>query len=619
MPHRPLALLAASLAVAAAAGGALPAGSGAAVPCTAPDANGVVTCTYTTPGSYSLTVPAAATGYTVSAYGAQGGSTSTGAGAGGDGGVVSSVYGDPASDVSLGIVVAGQGGSSGGGGYPNGGAGGASDAGHAGGGGGSSSVVDDTDSANPVLLVEAGGGGGSSLESFGGDAESDGGPRSPRAGDGRPGTGATEFPSQVGSGGAGGAPTTADCVNDFGTGSTAAGNGGNGQNGTSSGQGGAGGNSAGTGGDDSNGGGGGGGGGVLGGGGGGGAGSCNMPGFPFPVRTAAGSGGGGSSFIGGASLSGTFGASTQTGDGKVVVTYTVPVAPARQLSVTLDSPSFIEGIGFSGEVATFTDSNTSDAASDFTASIDWGDGVTSDGSVSGSNGSFSVSGTHTYADEAGNGPISVTVSGPDSSSDSATASAAPDVADQAPGVSVPALLVTATGLETPVRYASLVNVSEYDDTPVSLSCSPASGARFALGTTTVSCTATNADGTSSPPSSFPVTVQLRFLGFSAPKSGARVKGGSPLAVAFRLGTTKGALSDADAATLTPVVSLTRTSGAVDTSASCPYSKSAHRYSCSITTPTLSGTRTELVWVSLSTANGDVPLHAETPVKITLTH
>jgi hypothetical protein len=59
-------------------------------------------------------------------------------------------------------------------------------------------------------------------------------------------------------------------------------------------------------------------------------------------------------------------------------------------------------------VATFTDNNTADTAAGFTASITWGDGTTSAGTVSGSNGSFSVTGGHTYADE-GSFPLSVAI------------------------------------------------------------------------------------------------------------------------------------------------------------------------------------------------------------------
>jgi hypothetical protein len=59
------------------------------------------------------------------------------------------------------------------------------------------------------------------------------------------------------------------------------------------------------------------------------------------------------------------------------------------------------------EVATFTDINTSDTASSFTATINWGDGTTTTGKV-GSNGTFTVTGGHTYADE-GSFPLGVTI------------------------------------------------------------------------------------------------------------------------------------------------------------------------------------------------------------------
>jgi hypothetical protein len=59
-------------------------------------------------------------------------------------------------------------------------------------------------------------------------------------------------------------------------------------------------------------------------------------------------------------------------------------------------------------VATFSDGTAGDTASSFTATINWGDGVSSTGTVSGSNGSFTVDGGHTYADE-GNDTAIVTV------------------------------------------------------------------------------------------------------------------------------------------------------------------------------------------------------------------
>jgi hypothetical protein len=53
-------------------------------------------------------------------------------------------------------------------------------------------------------------------------------------------------------------------------------------------------------------------------------------------------------------------------------------------------------------VATFTDANTSDTAGAFTAIVDWGDGTTEVGTLTGANGSFAVAvpgSTHFYADE----------------------------------------------------------------------------------------------------------------------------------------------------------------------------------------------------------------------------
>jgi uncharacterized protein (TIGR03118 family) len=73
--------------------------------------------------------------------------------------------------------------------------------------------------------------------------------------------------------------------------------------------------------------------------------------------------------------------------------------------VTLDTTA---GVAFSGVVATFTDVNATTPAGDLSATINWGDGSTLDaGAVNGSNGTFTVTGSHTYA--AFGGPDSVTV------------------------------------------------------------------------------------------------------------------------------------------------------------------------------------------------------------------
>ncbi len=58
-----------------------------------------------------------------------------------------------------------------------------------------------------------------------------------------------------------------------------------------------------------------------------------------------------------------------------------------------------EGAQLSGVLATFSDSNVADTAGNLSATINWGDSTTSAGIISGSNGAFSLSGGHTYAEE----------------------------------------------------------------------------------------------------------------------------------------------------------------------------------------------------------------------------
>ena len=61
---------------------------------------------------------------------------------------------------------------------------------------------------------------------------------------------------------------------------------------------------------------------------------------------------------------------------------------------------------FSGPVVSLSDQNLSGSPGDFTATIDWGDGTSSHGSVAGSGGSYTVSGSHAYAAD---GPYTVRV------------------------------------------------------------------------------------------------------------------------------------------------------------------------------------------------------------------
>ncbi|MFI5457533.1 MAG: hypothetical protein ACHRXM_18985 [Isosphaerales bacterium] len=79
---------------------------------------------------------------------------------------------------------------------------------------------------------------------------------------------------------------------------------------------------------------------------------------------------------------------------------------------------------FSGAVATFTDANAITGTARFIATINWGDGTFGQGAVSGGDGTFLISGAHTYA-KVGVFAVQVTVtmSWPDQASASATGTA----------------------------------------------------------------------------------------------------------------------------------------------------------------------------------------------------
>ncbi len=109
---------------------------------------------------------------------------------------------------------------------------------------------------------------------------------------------------------------------------------------------------------------------------------------------------------------------------------TATVADNDTLSGSLAAVSTTEGTSFSGTVATFTDTTyPSNPATDFTATIDWGDGTTASGTILGAGGgTFSVSGSHTYADE-GSFTVSVVLTDDAPGTASATATGTATVAE----------------------------------------------------------------------------------------------------------------------------------------------------------------------------------------------
>jgi len=79
----------------------------------------------------------------------------------------------------------------------------------------------------------------------------------------------------------------------------------------------------------------------------------------------------------------------------------------------------LPGSPVGGTVATFS-ADSSDSAGDFAATIDWGDGSTSSGAISGANPNFVVSGTHSYA-APGSYAITVTIVRASNTANSGTA------------------------------------------------------------------------------------------------------------------------------------------------------------------------------------------------------
>jgi hypothetical protein len=97
-----------------------------------------------------------------------------------------------------------------------------------------------------------------------------------------------------------------------------------------------------------------------------------------------------------ASYSGAAGGAGFTGFSASAASTGLTVNPAP-LSASAVNFSATAGAPFSGAVATFINADPSGSAASYTATIDWGDGTTSSGTISGT-GTLTVSGFHTYAD-----------------------------------------------------------------------------------------------------------------------------------------------------------------------------------------------------------------------------
>ena len=106
------------------------------------------------------------------------------------------------------------------------------------------------------------------------------------------------------------------------------------------------------------------------------------------------------------------------------------------LTLSRASVSSVEGATFSGVVASFTDADPNGVATDYTATITWGDQTTSAGAISANgSGGFAVSASHAYAEE-GTYNVTVTVSDAVASANTTGSAAAADAALSAFGAPV---------------------------------------------------------------------------------------------------------------------------------------------------------------------------------------
>jgi hypothetical protein len=119
-------------------------------------------------------------------------------------------------------------------------------------------------------------------------------------------------------------------------------------------------------------------------------------------------------------------------------------------------PAQTEGVAFSGAVSTFTDANATAPASDFTATIDWGDGSPLTlGTIAEPNGAgtaFVVAGNHTYTVNRAQ-PYPITVAILDRAGQGLTTGTAAAVAGAPPIVSgIPVRMTKGLPFTAPVAY-----------------------------------------------------------------------------------------------------------------------------------------------------------------------
>lgn len=215
---------------------------------------------------------------------------------------------------------------------------------------------------------------------------------------------------------------------------------------------------------------------------------------------------------------------------------------AEQVSVAVADPAIkvagagafnaTEGKSFTGAVATFTDSDSSGKASEYSASINWGDGTISTGTISGSPTKFSVSGTHAYPEE-GTFAIKVTITDTDNKPNKATGSSSAKVGDAAlsakrtrpssSGATAKGTVATFTDADSKGQASDYTAQINWGDGSTSLGVVSAGGGKFAVsgrhkyarsGTYTIKTTIKDAGG-STATAKTSVTMQVQGANVSA--------------------------------------------------------------------------------------------------------
>jgi streptogramin lyase len=163
----------------------------------------------------------------------------------------------------------------------------------------------------------------------------------------------------------------------------------------------------------------------------------------------------------------------------------IPDAP---LTATGVSVSAVAASPFSGPVASFTDGDTTAAPADFTATIDWGDGTRTGGTVaaaSGQPGGFVVSGSHTFATAGG---YTATVTITDTNTTSSVGGNIATAVDPVTCSNGPS--VTLNGVE--VQPSSALSSSTYADIPGLIMKAPSAGLYHVSASTTIQNTSATA-------------------------------------------------------------------------------------------------------------------------------